>query len=198
MHSAGISDHNGLRQRYFCTAMRRDLHAWLTCGGSPCRASTAAHTRIRCTSALRILPESPMRSLFPSGRTAGPHTGILKPGPSRGLVFLWPRARARSAGGRIGRSPPCPVVAPMGPCPAGRGQKDPPIPATYGLMVERPRGPEGLKMFRFSHFGGPKPAIIWWFDRGYNRKDMACEGWGKPRGNRLAHTTLLLSRAELT
>jgi len=35
-----------------------------------------------------ILPESPTFSMFPSGVVAGPHAGILKPGPSRGPVFF--------------------------------------------------------------------------------------------------------------
>src|ERR1019366_5868493 len=39
-----------------------------------------------------FLPESPVCSMFPLWKIAGPHTGKLKPGPSRGPVFYLVRA----------------------------------------------------------------------------------------------------------
>src|ERR1019366_10003888 len=56
-----------------------------------------------------FLPESPVCSMFPSGRLPVPHTGKLKPGPSRGPVFyralLSARHSAKSCGVNVVRAP---------------------------------------------------------------------------------------------
>ena len=73
--------------RHFWTSNDCEF-AWQTCGHRRC----AEHRRrILVTSLLHrmhILPESPVRSMFPSGRCCRPpRRQILKPGPSRGPVF---------------------------------------------------------------------------------------------------------------